>query len=115
MRAMSRALLTAAGAGNRGRCCPAPLTNASLVDRRSPTLSEQLVLVIFMLFNGFYINVNNITDWCSWIRYLSFQNYGVKARAGQIISSSLQLLLLAVVVASARREASSASLALSEG
>lgn len=49
-------------------------------------LLSNLVLVILLLFDGFYINLNNLPGWCSWVHYLSFLHYGVKAAAGNIFA-----------------------------
>merc|ERR1712151_570703 len=35
-----------------------------------------LVIVLFMLFGGFYVNVDNIPVYYEWLYYLSFFNYG---------------------------------------
>lgn len=50
-------------------------------------LSRQLVIVILMLFDGFYINLDNIPDWCHWVHWLSFMSYGVKVRTSAACNS----------------------------
>lgn len=42
-------------------------------------LLATLIIVVLMLFDGFYINLNNIPEWCRWVHYLSFMHYGVSA------------------------------------
>jgi ABC-type multidrug transport system permease subunit len=44
-------------------------------------LLATVVLVILILFDGFYINVNNIPLWCRWASKFSFLGYGVQAAA----------------------------------
>jgi len=40
-----------------------------------------LVIIVFLLFGGFYANTDNIPDWLSWISEVSFFKWGFKAMA----------------------------------
>jgi ABC-type multidrug transport system permease subunit len=44
-------------------------------------LLATIVLVILILFDGFYINIQNIPLWCRWASKFSFLGYGVQAAA----------------------------------
>ena len=38
-----------------------------------------VILLVFMLFNGFFANTQNVGPWFSWIRYINFIFYGTRA------------------------------------
>ena len=38
-----------------------------------------VILLVFMLFNGFFANTQNVDPWFSWIRYINFIFYGTRA------------------------------------
>lgn len=40
-----------------------------------------LLLLILVLFDGFYVNLQNLPPWCRWIHVFSFQGYAVQAAA----------------------------------
>lgn len=58
---------------------PTIFTPARRLSSRAHALSPRAV--VLMLFDGFYINLNNIPAWCQWVHWFSFLSYGVKAGA----------------------------------
>ena len=57
------------------------LISSSVNSVEQATGAGPLVIIVFLLFGGFYVNTDNIPVWISWINEISFFKWGFKAMA----------------------------------